>query len=93
MVNRYRILNLDLCEAAMTDAQKINLWKSHIDLYDQNGLEEINDRLSDINASEQLLEITNLNMAEPYGLDSWDSGFWNTTDYTNGFGGFFNYSF
>ena len=93
MVNRYRILNLDLCEAAMTDAQKINLWKSHIDLYDQNGLEEINDRLSDINASEQLLEITNLNMSEPYGLDSWDSGFWDTSDYINGFGGFFNYSF
>ena len=91
MVNRYRILNLDLCEAAMTDAQKINLWKGHIDLYDQTGLEEINDKLSSIGANEQLLEITNLNMSEPY---------WGTNNKSfieqegyYGFGNFFDYSF
>ena len=91
MVNRYRILNLDLCEAAMTDAQKINLWKGHIDLYDQTGLEEINDKLSSIGANEQLLEITNLNMSEPY---------WGTNNHSSieqegyyGFGNFFDYSF
>lgn len=91
MVNRYRILNLDLCEAAMTDAQKINLWKGHIDLYDQTGLEEINDKLSSIGANEQLLEITNLNMSEPYcGANNHSSieqeGYY-------GFGNFFDYSF
>lgn len=91
LVNRYRILNLDLCEAAMTDAQKINLWKGHIDLYDQTGLEEINEKLSDLDADEQLLDITNLNMSEPYG-ESTNHSFEYESGYT-GFGGFFNFSF
>ena len=96
LINRYRILNLDLCEAAMTDAQKINLWKNHIDLYDQTGLEDINNKLADIGASEQLLDISNLNMSEPYWSDRFDSGTtWGSMgeeEYMNGFGGFFNYS-
>lgn len=63
LVNRYRILNLQFTSAALTDSQKINIWKSCVDLYDQFGLEEINDRLAMIGSSEELLEITNLNMS------------------------------
>lgn len=63
LINRYRLVNLQFTEAALTDSQKINIWKSCIDLYDQFGLEEINDRLAMIGSSEELLEITNLNMS------------------------------
>ena len=75
LVNRYRILNLQFTSAALTDSQKINIWKSCVDLYDQFGLEEINDRLAMIGSSEELLEITNLNMStvedDPMGTDGY----------------------
>lgn len=75
LVNRYRILNLQFTAAALTDSQKINIWKSCIDLYDQFGLEEINDRLAMIGSSEELLEITNLNMStvedDPMGTEGY----------------------
>ncbi len=37
-----------------------------VDLYDQSGLEEINDRLAAINDTTELLDITNLNMSTSY---------------------------
>lgn len=82
MVNRFRLVSLPFSEVALTDSQKINIWKSHIDLYDQTGLEEINDRLSMIGSSEELLEITSLNMSTASNDDS-------TPDYF-GFDGYFD---
>lgn len=82
LVNRYRILNLAFSEAALSDAQKINLWKSHVDIYDQNGLESINDQLASIGSSEELLEITNLNMSTNYNdQDDYNSDIYGFDDY------------
>lgn len=88
LVNRYRLLCLPFSEAALTDSQKINIWKGFVDIYDQTGLEEINDRLSMIGSSEELLEITNLNMST---ADPDDIG----VNQFGGFDDFFNlgYSF
>lgn len=88
MINRYRILNLRLCAASLSDNVKINLWKDHIDLYDQTGLEDINDRLTLLDTSEELLEITNLNMSSYYAEGEPDIGY----GYSGGFSSFFNFS-
>lgn len=63
MMDRYRLVNISLATSAISKSQAINLWKNVFDLYDQEGLELINDKLAEINGDAELLEITNLNMA------------------------------
>jgi hypothetical protein len=61
--NRYRLLSLRSAADRLTDNDQIKIWRNVIDLYDQLSLEEINDKLADISANGELLEITNLNMS------------------------------
>lgn len=89
LINRYRMLDLSLSAAAITEDQKIKIWKNHFDLYDQTGLEEINDHLSNMGENADLLEITNLNMSTCYDnkynpFDEFNSG---------GFSDFYNLGF
>ena len=63
IVNRYRVVQLSLSDAAITEDQKVHLAENIVDLYDQTGLEEINNRLAMLGEETELLEITNLNMS------------------------------
>lgn len=63
LLNRYRVLELSLSVAALTDDQKIKIQKNFIDLYDQSMLEEMNELISGISSFGSLIDINNLNMA------------------------------
>lgn len=64
--DRYRVLQLAASAAAITNAQQAKMLENIVDLYDQSGLEEINDRLAAISDTTELLDITNLNMSTSY---------------------------
>lgn len=86
LINRHRIVDLSLSARAMTQSQEIDLWKNHVDLFDQNALEDINERLMDIDSDGEIIDIDNLNMSNPCG---------EFRDSTLGFGDYFisNFSF
>lgn len=65
METRYKVLDLSSSAAAITESQRVKMAENIIDLYDQSGLEEINNKLSLVEDSE-LLDITNLNMSTSY---------------------------
>ncbi len=63
---RHKVLDLSASAAAITDSQRVKLAENIIDLYDQSGLEEINDKLALMGDDTELLDITNLNMSTSY---------------------------
>lgn len=67
LINRYRIVDLNLSTKAITQSQEIDIWKTHVDLFDQNALEDINERLVEIDSDGELIDIANLNMSNAEG--------------------------
>lgn len=65
--NRYKAFNLKESIGTIQEQQRIQLQKSRFDLFDQNGLENINDRLAMV--GDDVLEITNLNMSSYQSID------------------------
>lgn len=63
MKYRYNAVALSKSMYAITKSIMIRMESSIVDLYDQNALEEINNLLSQIDADENLIEITSLNLS------------------------------
>ena len=63
LYNRYRALSARISCKAMTKSQLAKFASGIIDLYDQNAMEQINEKLADISIKSSLLQLTFLNAA------------------------------
>ena len=68
----YRAIDIRTASAAMTNAQKARIHSSLVNLYDQAGLEELNELVS---SEDDVINLTSLNMnkvREPVSFWNWD---------------------
>lgn len=63
LLDRYRALNINLAEKAITINQIKRFQEGLIELYDQTELERLNDNLAKLSSNSELIELTALNMA------------------------------
>ena len=63
LLNRYKALNINLAEKAISINQIKRFQEGLIELYDQSSLETLNENLSRISPDTELIEINSLNMA------------------------------
>ena len=63
LLNRYKALNINLAEKAISINQIKRFQEGLIELYDQSSLEMLNENLSRISPDTELIEINSLNMA------------------------------
>ena len=64
MENRYFVLNPRLGVPMLTDAERLRMGSSIVDLYDENELERMNQQLADMSGEPNILNLENLNMSE-----------------------------
>lgn len=60
---RYKMYNLSLSSVAMTNSQRGKVDACLYDLYDQDGLDELNETLIRVTPDEEILELSNLNLS------------------------------
>lgn len=60
--NRYKVLNLSLSAKAISSSIREQISAAFYNLYDENGLEAINDLILAVNNNSDLIGLTNLNM-------------------------------
>ena len=70
-LNRHRVLDLQLCAKALTSDQLNNVMAQCYDVYDQNELERVNERLAEITRDGNIISIEKLNMSSAVKA-SWD---------------------
>lgn len=62
--NRYMITDLTITRKSITASQRAKLAADLYDLFDENGLEELNETLAQFDSEIELIELTSLNMNE-----------------------------